>query len=131
MLTPEGQSRLDKLAPFARRARCYENGREKLHQHRKKLAFILVTEDLAKNSLDEVLRTFSCPVYQALTAEEIRQRFDMENTKILGFRKTPLALQMEQCFAGCRINPETETEAKTEPAADAGDAPQHPETADK
>jgi len=106
MLTADGQSRLEKLAPFARRARCFENGREKLYQHRKKLAFILVTEDVAENSRDEVLRTFACPVYQALTAAEIMRHFGMDNTKILGFRKSTMSTQLETCFDGCRLNAE-------------------------
>ena len=102
MMTPEGIAILDKLAPFVRRAKCCEKGREKLARSQRTLAFVLIAEDISENSRKEALRAFTCPVYQALTAAEIERRFGLQNTKLLGFRKGGLGDQLEPAFAGCR-----------------------------
>ena len=107
-MTPEGIAILDKLAPFVQRAKCCEKGREKLHRTQRTLAFILLAEDISENSRKEALRNFACPVYQALTGEEITRRFGLENAKLVGFRQGGLSSQLEAAFAGCRIMPEAD-----------------------
>ncbi len=91
------------LAPFVLRARAVATGREKLLQHRNQLAFIVVTEDLSENSRHEVLREFPCPIYQALTAEQVEQLFHLHNTKMLGFARGSLAAQIQQLLKGRRL----------------------------
>jgi len=104
-MTPEGIAILDKLAPFVQRTKCCEKGRGKLARSQRDIAFILLAEDISDNSRKEALRTFSCPIYQALTAAEIQRRFGLENTKLMGFRKGGLASQLEAAFDGCRLDP--------------------------
>lgn len=87
---------LRKLAPFAVRAGIAETGRQKLLQHRNKLAYILITEDISENSREEVLRDFACPVYQALTMDSITELFAFKGTKIVGFRRNVLSSQIQR-----------------------------------
>lgn len=106
MMTPEGKAALEKLAPFARRAKCAINGRGKLLLQQRRLAFVLLAEDLAENSRRQMLRTLACPVYQALTGDEIQRLFGLENTKILGFLNGGLASQLKKCFESCQAKEE-------------------------
>ncbi|MBP5640511.1 MAG: hypothetical protein J6X55_13585 [Victivallales bacterium] len=81
----------ERLGPFMRKARIFEVGRERLHQVKNRLQFLLVTEDLSENSLKQMQRDFSCPIYQALTMAEVEQFFGYRGTKIIGFRRHPLS----------------------------------------
>ena len=94
---------LARLAPFVLRARAVSTGREKLLQHRNQLAFALVTEDISENSRREVLRDFPCPVYQALTAEQVDSLFHFHNTKLLGFARSALSAQIQKLLKGRRL----------------------------
>ncbi len=102
----ENWNRLEKLAPFAVRAGLVETGRQRLQQHRNKLAFLLLTEDLSENSKKEFLRDFACPIYQALTMEELERLFPFHGTKVLGFRRGPLAVSIQQCLKGTMLHVE-------------------------
>lgn len=85
------------LAPFCRRAGILVTGRKKLELLGNKIAFILVANDISANSLDEVLETFpSIPVVQWGTSNDFHTLFDLENTKIIGVKRSSLA---EQIFA--------------------------------
>ena len=81
---------LRKLAPFMRRAGVLEVGRERLFQVRNRLACLLVTTDLSANSMEKVLETFRCPIFQCLTSQDIAELFGFQGTKIVGFRRSPL-----------------------------------------
>ena len=74
-----------------RRAGIFEVGRDRLHQVKNKLQFLLVTEDASANSLAQMLRDFNCPVYKALTMNDIERFFGYRGTKIIGFRRHPLS----------------------------------------
>lgn len=89
-------AQLKKLSPFAVRAGIAETGRQRLLQHRNKLAFLLITEDISENSRDEVIRDFACPVYQALTMELVGELFGFKGTKIIGFRRNVLSTQIQR-----------------------------------
>ncbi len=107
----ENWNRLEKLSPFAVRAGLVETGRQRLLQHRNKLAFLLLTEDLSENSKKEFLRDFACPIYQALTMEELERLFPFQGTKALGFRRGPLAVSIQQCLKGTMLHVENLREA--------------------
>ena len=94
---------LKHLAPFVLRARVVSTGREKLLQHRNQLAFLMVTEDISENSRREILRDFPCPIYQALTAEQVETLFHFHNTKLLGFARNALSSQIQQLLKGRRL----------------------------
>ena len=94
---------IQKLAPFVLRAHLVETGRQRLLQNRNKLAFLLVTEDLSENSRDEALKEFPCPIYQALTSEEVESLFNFHGTKMVGFRRNALSGNVQRCLKGCHI----------------------------
>lgn len=91
---------LERLAPFMLKARAVEVGRDRLWQIRNKLAFLLVTTDLAENSREKLLKAFPCPIYQALTMEDIARLFGYQGTKVLGFRRSPLSTTAQRAFKG-------------------------------
>ena len=94
---------LKPLAPFVMRARVVSIGREKLLQHRNQLAFLVVTEDISENSRREILRDFPCPIYQALTVEQVETLFQFHNTKLIGFARSSLSAQIQQLLKGRRL----------------------------
>lgn len=88
-------NKIETLAPFCRRAGIIISGRKKLEMMGKKLSFILVTQDLSENSLNDALNTYlNCPVVQWGTAEDIERLFGLTNTKILGFKTSTLSDQI-------------------------------------
>ena len=91
---------LEKIVPFMLRAKNVEVGRDRLSQIRNRLAFLLVTEELSENSRDKILRTFPCPVYQALTMADIARLFGFQGTKVLGFRRSSLSSAAQRVFKG-------------------------------
>ena len=66
----------EKLSPFMLRAGIIEVGRDRLKQVAHKLAFLLVTEELSFNSLQELLTSFDCPIYRCLTALDVEKYFN-------------------------------------------------------
>ncbi len=107
----EKLSQLKKLAPFVVRAGLAETGRQRLLQHRNKLAFVLITEDISENSREETLKEFPCPIYQALTMTDMAEFFHLQGTKVVGFRRNVLSSQIQRCFQGCQIKAEPVTES--------------------
>lgn len=91
-------AQLRKLAPFVQRSGVAETGRQRLLQHRAKLAFVWVTRDLSENSLKETLKEFPCPVYQALLSQDIAELFGFQGTKIVGFRRGSLSVGVQKCL---------------------------------
>lgn len=106
----ENLSQLKKLAPFVVRAGLAETGRQRLLQHRNKLAFMLITEDISENSREETLKDFPCPIYQALTMADMAELFHLQGTKVVGFRRNVLSSQVQRCFKGCLIKAEAVAE---------------------
>jgi hypothetical protein len=85
----------ERLFPFAVKARILIAGRENLARQKKKLAFVLITTDISENSRDEIHEMFGpCPIIQKYLSAEIEQHFGFRNCKVLGFRKSPLALSI-------------------------------------
>lgn len=94
----------EKLAPFMLRARTVEVGRDRLIQIKKRLAFLLITEDISENSKAELLHTFKCPIYQYFTSEQIESMFGFRGTKVLGFHRSPLSVSALQLLKDHRID---------------------------
>lgn len=93
----DSKRKIISLAPFCRRAGILITGRKKLELLGNKIAFILVAKDISANSLDEVLETFpALPVVQWGTSSDFHSLFGLENTKIIGVKRSSLA---EQIFA--------------------------------
>lgn len=93
----------DKLAPFMLRAGIIEVGRDRLKQVAHKLAFLLVTEELSYNSLQELLISFDCPIYRYLTTLELDKYFHFKGTKVLGFRRNELSVQVMKALKGYEV----------------------------
>ena len=74
----------EKLSPFMIKAGIIEVGRDRLKQVAHKLAFLLVTEELSYNSLQELLTSFDCPIYRCLTALDVEKYFNYRGTKARG-----------------------------------------------
>ena len=94
------KEQLRPLANFARRAGIIINGREKLRRIQKQLHFILVTCDISGNSLQEIMQSCRCPIYQALHSADLNELFGMPNTKIIGFKQNPLSANMAKLLDG-------------------------------
>ena len=93
-LTPENNARLQKLAPFARRAGIAITGREKLARIATKLEFVIVTTDAAENTADEISHAVHCPQLRTLTSAELLSLFGLQNCCVAGFKKSSLATQL-------------------------------------
>ncbi|MGN0866508.1 MAG: Gfo/Idh/MocA family oxidoreductase [Oligosphaeraceae bacterium] len=105
------REQLRRLAPFVQRAGIAETGRQRLLQHRNKLAFVLVTRDLSPNSLKETLREFPCPVYQAFSPEDVEAFLGFKGTKLVGFRRGSLSSSVQKILRGCLVPLENLREA--------------------
>lgn len=86
---------VERLYPFALRARVVVVGENLLNKLRKKLHFILVTRDLSEKRLSEMLRSYKeIPILQVYEAKNIEEHFGFKNTKVLGFKKSSLAVSI-------------------------------------
>ena len=95
--SPEKTTRaaVERLYPFALRARVVVVGEALLNKLRKKLHFILVTHDLSEKRLSEMLRSYKgTPILQIYETEHIEEHFGFKNTKVLGFKKSSLAVSI-------------------------------------
>ncbi len=92
MKTPSPAKPVERLFPFALRARILMPGRDALRRSKSRLHFVLITNDLSEQSRKEVLSDFAhYPVVQRYTAAELEQFFKLKGTKVLGFAKSSLA----------------------------------------
>jgi len=86
---------VERLYPFALRARVVVVGEALLNKLRKKLHFILVTRDLSEKRLKEMLRSYNeTPILQIYETGDIEEHFGFKNTKVLGFKKSSLAVSI-------------------------------------
>jgi len=81
-----------RLYPFARRARALVRGRHAVCNARKRLQFVLVTTDISARSRREIVKECEgIPMIEYMCTDEVEQHFGMENTRIVGFLKSPIA----------------------------------------
>ena len=80
------------LLPFARKAGVMVMGRERIYREQKRLLFVMVCTDLSGNSRREIAqRITQIPVLERYSSAEIEQLAHLPNTKIIGFKKSPLS----------------------------------------
>ena len=96
---------VERLFPFALRARILLVGRETLLRSKSKLHFVLITDDLSEQSRKEVLSEFAhYPIVQRYTSAELERFFGLKGTKVLAFTKSGLAQSVYAEMKEHRIN---------------------------
>jgi hypothetical protein len=96
---------VERLFPFALRARILIVGRETLLRSKGRLHFVLITTDLSEQSRKEILSDFAhYPVVQRYTAADLDQFFGLKGTKVLGFAKSGLAQSIYAEMKQDRLN---------------------------
>src|SRR5215475_2982212 len=96
---------VERLFPFALRARILLVGRETLLRSKSKLHFILITDDLSEQSRKEILSEFAhYPIVQRYTSAELEQFFGVQGTKVLAFTKSGLAQSIYAEMKEHRLN---------------------------
>jgi hypothetical protein len=102
---PRPAKPVERLFPFALRARILIVGRETLLRSKRRLHFVLITTDLSEQSRKEVLSDFAhYPVVQRYTGAELEQFFGLKETKVLGFAKSGLAQSIYAELKEHRLN---------------------------
>ena len=113
MRAPDSAKPVERLFPFALRARILIVGRETLLRSKGRLHFILVTIDLSERSRDEVLSDFAhYPVVQRYESAELEKFFGLKGTKVLGFAKSGLAQSIYAELKQFRLNKPAPSAAK-------------------
>lgn len=96
---------VERLFPFAVRARKLIVGREALARSKSKLQWILIATDLSEGSRADILKDFvDYPVVQHFTAADFERFFGARNAKVLGFVKSTLAKSIYAELKESRIN---------------------------
>ena len=97
---------VERLFPFVLRAKKLLVGREVLARSKSKLQFVLITSDISKGSLTEILRDFqNYPIIQRYSSAEMEQFFGVRNAKVIGFAKSSLAKSIYAELKTHRLNP--------------------------
>jgi hypothetical protein len=96
---------VERLFPFALRARILVVGRDTLLRGKGGLHFILVTTDLSEQSRKRVLADFShYPVVQRYASADLERFFELRGTKVVGFKKSGLAQSIYAELKEDRLN---------------------------
>jgi hypothetical protein len=105
MKAPSPAKPVERLFPFALRARILIAGGETLLRSKRRLHFVLITTDLSEQSRKEVLSDFAhYPVVQRYNAAELEHFFGLKGTKVLGFAKSGLAQSIYAEMKEDRLN---------------------------
>lgn len=96
---------IERLFPFAIRARILIVGRDILARSKSRLHFVLITEDLSETSRAEILQEYShYPIVQHYTMPQLDEYLGVKGTKVVGFRKSDLAKSIYSGLKAYRIN---------------------------
>lgn len=115
---------VERLFPFALRARILIVGRDTLLRNKSRLHFILITHDLSDQSRKEILSDFGhYPVVQRYTMAELEGFFQLKGTKVLGFAKSGLAQSIYAEMKEHRLNKPAAGECQ-QSRLGAGEAPE-------
>ena len=96
---------VERLFPFVMRSRNLLLGRQTLLRSKRKLHFVLITDDLSEKSRGEVLSDFAhYPVVQHYTSAELDRFFGLKGTKVVGFEKSGLAQSIYAELKQHRLN---------------------------
>ena len=98
-INPEG------LFGFVKRTNNYVVGRDNLSRTKRKLKFLLVTTDISENSLNKMKNEFNeIPIVQYYTSEDLENHFQVQKTKIIGFKKSPISDGVYKALKDWRLN---------------------------
>jgi hypothetical protein len=96
---------VERLYPFVVKTRGLLIGRESLRANKGKLHFVLITEDIAAEHRDEVLKNFAhYPVVQHYQQADLETFFNVKGAKAVGFVKSGLAQSIYAELKPYRIN---------------------------
>ena len=96
---------VERLFPFVLKTRGLLVGRDALRANKGKLHFVLISEDIAETSREEVLKGFShYPVVQHFLAADLEKFFKIKGAKAVGFTKSGLAQSIYAELKTHRIN---------------------------
>ena len=96
---------VERLFPFVKKTRGLLIGRDSLFANKGKLHFVLITEDIAEVSREEVLKNFShYPVVQHYKQADLEAFFNVKGAKAVGFVKSGLAQSIYAELKPYRIN---------------------------
>lgn len=96
---------VERLFPFVLKTKSLLVGRDTLRANKGKLHFVLIAEDIAEASREEVLQDFThYPVVQFFTAADFEKFFAVKGAKAVGFAKSGLAQSIYAELKAHRIN---------------------------
>jgi hypothetical protein len=96
---------VERMYPFVLRSRILIVGRENLARSKRKLHFVLITDDLSETSRQEVLKDYAhYPVVQHYAATDLETYFGVKGAKVVGFQKSGLAQSIYGELREYRIN---------------------------
>lgn len=96
---------LDALFAFVLRTKQYIVGRDTLKRNKRKLHFVLITEDLSENGLKFISKNFDeIPIIQKYTMDELEEKLQLNGTKIVGFKKSDLSKAVYEQLKNWRLN---------------------------
>jgi hypothetical protein len=100
---------VERLFPFARRARLCICGREAIRRAASRVEFVLITTDLSDNSFREVHKMLAgLPIIQHYHSRDLEHLLGLHHTKVVGFRRSDLASAIHRELRAAAAAPETE-----------------------
>ena len=105
---------VERLFPFAVRARVIVPGGDSVARLTRKLEFVLIATDLAARSRSELERKLrEVPYFVCYTSAELQQLFSIPGAKVLGFKKSDIARSIRRELKESQV---AGAEAESEPA---------------
>ncbi len=96
---------VERLFPFVLRSRILIVGRDNLARSKRKLHFVLITEDLSESSRGQILSQFAhYPIVQHYTSADLEKFFAVNGAKVVGFQKSSLAQSLYSELKEFRLN---------------------------
>ena len=103
--SPASKPGVERLFPFVMKTRSLLIGRDSLFANKGKLHFVLITEDIAVEHREEVLKNFThYPVVQHYQQADLEKFFNVKGAKAVGFTKSGLAQSIYAELKPYRIN---------------------------
>ena len=97
---------VERLYPFALRARIVVPGREAMAHQQGRLLFVLITTDLSAKSRERIQHDFGqLPIVECYTSAQVESFFAFRGTKVLGFRRSTLAQAILKELKAFRLPP--------------------------
>jgi hypothetical protein len=121
---------VERLFPFALRARIVVPGREAMARQQRRLLFVLITTDLSPKSRERIRFDFGqVPIIERYTSAEVEALFAFRGAKVLGFRRSSLAQALLKELKAFKLPPLPPPEKPATPNAIVTPAPKLARTA--